>query len=128
MSVEVRFDDQQAGPGIESMRTTYDKSSDGTSDIPPAHEQCICNATVSGIRNLIDKQRHRSRKASRSTAHEESRQDESRLVTRTAEPDSQCKEAVAHVNAQLAAIPVGYPRHGQVCNSGASPVDRIDET
>lgn len=106
---------------------TYDESSNGASDIPPTHEQCICNTTVSRIRNLVDEQGHRGRKASRRTTHEESRQDEASLIVHTAEPNSQCKEAVAYVYAQLAAILVGDPRHGQVRDSGASPVNRIDE-
>ena len=127
MSIDVEVDCQQGTLRTEPVCIAYDKSSNGTTNVPPTHKQRICNTTVSGIRNLVDEQRHRGRKASRCTTHKESRQDEPSLVIRTTQPDTQCKEAVAHVYAQFAAIPVGYPRHGQVCDSGASPVDRIDE-
>ena len=107
--------------------STYDEGSNGPSNIPPTHEQCVRNATVSGISDLIDEQWYCRGKASRRTTHKESRQDEASLVIRTTQPDSQCKETVAHVYAQLAAVPIGYPGHGQVRDSGASPVNRIDE-
>ena len=107
---------------------TYDESSNGASDIPPTHEQCVRNATVSGISDLIDEQWYCRGKASRRTTHKESRQDEASLVIRTTQPDSQCKETVAHVYAQLAAVPIGYPGHGQICDAGASPVNCIDKS
>jgi hypothetical protein len=54
----------------KSSRSTYNESSDHASDIPSTHEQCIGNAAVSRVRDLIDEQWHRAGEASGRTTHE----------------------------------------------------------
>jgi hypothetical protein len=112
---------------LDRIYSTYNESRNRPSNIPSAHEQSICNATMSRIRDLIDEQRHRAGEARRRTAHEESRQDKANIAVYAAESNSKRQETIAYVNAQFAAEPVGQPRHGQISESRASPIDRIDK-
>ena len=79
------------------MSSTYDKRSNCSPNVPPTHKQSIRNTTVCGVRDLVDEQRYRTRKASRSAPNEEPGHDEANIIVNTTQSHSQSEEAVSYV-------------------------------